>query len=205
MIYSRSVSVSAQLSCTLGNIHTRTFKAYQHRYAFWKFVSQRALYLILFYTGLLQIRIQYLFGFDAIMNVISILPVLGYASVRYQNLIFLRVFRIHRVYRILRLVVKTNLIDGIEVTYPKVRQQLYRIIFLMYMFFFIGAGLIHAYENFIRPGSFVVPWRVDFCDVEYTDLYTYTATPDVTYGEWHPRKMNWRPECHFSTGMQYTF
>ena len=142
-------------------------------------------------------RIQYLFGFDAILDVISILPVLGYASVQYQNLIFLRVFRIHRVYRILRLVVKTNLIDGIEVTYPKVRQQLYRIIFLMYMFFFIGAGLIHAYENFIRPGSFVVPWRVDFCDIEYTDLYTYTAIPDVTYGEWHPRKMSWRPECHF--------
>ena len=161
-------------------------------------------YLLHWYIS--ESRIQYIFGMDALFDMASIIPILGYANpAQYQYLIFLRVFRVARVYRVLRLVVKTTMSDDSEVTHTKVRQQLYRIFFLFYMCMFIGAGLIHAYENFLSPGSFVVPWRNDECEVEYTDLYTFVQSYDgamfpqaTLYNEWHPKKMGWKSICHFT-------
>ena len=84
-------------------------------------------YLLHWYIS--ESRIQYIFGQDALLDMASILPILGYANPeQYQYLIFLRVFRVARVYRVLRLVVKTTISDDSEVTHTKVRQQLYRIL-----------------------------------------------------------------------------
>ena len=112
-------------------------------------------------------RVQHIFTFDAMIDVLSFIPIFGILdeTSEFRSVLFFRVFRIHRVFRILRLVGKSSRAVDADMTQSKVRQQLYLVIFLVYNFFFIGAGLLHALENAV-PGSFLRPSTHEMCDPE---------------------------------------
>ena len=129
-------------------------------------------------------RVQHIFTFDAMIDVLSFIPIFGILdeTSEVRGVLFFRVFRIHRVFRILRLVGKSSRAVDADMTQSKVRQQLYLVIFLVYNFFFIGAGLLHALENAV-PGSFLRPSTSETCDPEQLIMLN---------------KWQWQEECHFT-------
>jgi voltage-gated potassium channel len=124
-------------------------------------------------------RIQHIFSFDAIIDFLSIIPIMGILDETsdVRHVMFFRAFRIFRVFRILRLVGKTSRTISSDVTRSKVRQQMYLIMFLFYSFFFMGAALVHAMEIAI-PGSFNRPGILDICPIDELTLLNRWEWPD---------------------------